>query len=64
MDCCVGDHIRLKTHPLQTGTVGRTNLLGTRDGVCVCWCAGPVFSQPIKKGYFGPELDLIETYTP
>lgn len=64
MSFALEDPVRMISQTSQTGSVYRCNPLGVIKGIIILWSAGPLYSEGEMVGYFGPNYDLLEGYTP
>ena len=61
----VGDNIRYKDMPSQTGVVTRMHPLGVFDAMEIDMnTEGPMYGMHESRALFGEDCQLIEAYTP
>jgi hypothetical protein len=61
----VGDNVRYKDMPSQTGMVTRMHPLGVVDAMEVeMMSGGPMYPMHEMRALFGEDCQLIEKYTP
>lgn len=62
MNFAVGDNIRYKDTPDQTGIVMRLHPLAATVGIIVMMNEGPMFTKGNVRAYFDSALDQLEKY--
>ena len=64
MDFQIGDTVRYKNTPEQTGVIERLRPLSAKVGIVVKMNDGPMFSNGQFRAYFDRAVNDLEKYTP